>query len=113
RIGRVHCTRNFASLAKVTSAYLFIVLSPNTGLVEPTARVANPPVLGSPQTPVRRRQGPEYRKPGPGVFPFLCFDVRAPAQVCRRLDLLHLHGFRPPLGGPGSLLKPPPLFLCQ
>src|ERR1700720_307710 len=113
RIGRVHCTRNFASLAKITCAHLFVVLPPNTGPIELTARVANPPVLGSPRTPVRRRQGPEYGKPGPGALPLLCFDMRTRSRIRRIFGLLHLPSLRPLLGGLGSLFEPPPLLLCQ
>src|SRR6202040_1874176 len=90
-----------------------VVLPPNTGPIEPTARVANLPVLGSPRTPVRRRQGPEYGEPGPGALPFFCFDMRTRSRIRRILDLLHLPSLRPLLGGLGSLFEPPPLLLCQ
>src|ERR1700720_2097400 len=100
-------------LAKITCAHLFVVLPPNAGPIEPTARVANPPILGSPRTPVRRRQGPEYGKTGPGALPFLRFDMRTRSRIRRILSLLHLPSLRPLLGGLGSLFEPPPLLLCQ
>src|SRR6202040_3483767 len=90
-----------------------VVLPPNTGPIEPTARVANPPVLGSPRTPVCRCQGPEYGEPRPGALPFFCFDVQARSRIRRILDLLHLPSLCPLLGGLGSLFEPPPLLLCQ
>src|ERR1700720_3249565 len=100
-------------LAKITCPHLLIILPPNAGPIQPTAWVANPSVLSSPRPPIRRRQGPEYGKPGPGAFPFFRFDVRARSRVRRILDLLHLPSLRPLLGGLGPLFKPPPLLLCQ
>src|SRR6202040_4169110 len=53
---RVHRARSLPPVTKITSPDLLVILSPYTGSVQPTARVANPAVLTLPSAPVSRKR---------------------------------------------------------
>src|ERR1700720_1392532 len=84
---RVHRARCLPPVTEITSPNLLVILSPYTGSVQLTARVANPAVLSLPSAPVSRKRT-KYGKTGSCALPFPRLDVRS-----RRLDLILLHSF--------------------
>src|SRR6202040_2380010 len=106
----VHRARCLTPVTEITSPNLLVILSPYTGSVQPTARVANPAVLSLPSAPVSRKRT-KYGKTGSCALPFPRLDVRSRRRF-RRLDLILLHSFLSTyLGGPDPCLILFPLLL--